>query len=166
LQIDIGFGDALSPAPRRIHFPSILGSDGPIVLCYSREHVVAEKFQATVELGRDNTRMKDFFDLWFLARNCEFEHVTLAEAVRVTFKQRNTDLPQDRPIAFSSDFLASHQKLVQWKAFLGRTGLQGAPTLQEAGELAWRLVEPCLYGENLPAASPRIWTPEVGWEMA
>jgi nucleotidyltransferase AbiEii toxin of type IV toxin-antitoxin system len=73
LQVDVGFGDALVPRPRKVDFPSLLGFPQARMLAYRRETVVAEKFQAMVDLGIANSRMKDFYDLWMFAKDFEFE---------------------------------------------------------------------------------------------
>jgi Nucleotidyl transferase AbiEii toxin, Type IV TA system len=101
LQIDVGFGDAITPAPVITEFPSILGQSRPRVRVYPRETVVAEKFEAMVQLGMANSRMKDFYDLWFLSRNFEFEGSTLSAAVRATFERRRTMIPEHSPIALT-----------------------------------------------------------------
>lgn len=118
LQIDIGFGDAIVPEPRRMSYPALLDFPAPVLLCYSRESTIAEKFQAMVALGPLNSRMKDFFDVWLLSRQFEFELDILAEAVRATFGRRDTRLPSQAifPEGFASD------KQQQWRAFLRRLG--------------------------------------------
>ncbi|MEA5446686.1 nucleotidyl transferase AbiEii/AbiGii toxin family protein [Gammaproteobacteria bacterium AB-CW1] len=118
LQIDIGFGDAIVPEPRRMSYPALLDFPAPVLLCYSRESTIAEKFQAMVALGPLNSRMKDFYDIWLLSRQFEFELDTLAEAIRTTFGRRDTRLPS-QPI-FSEGFASDKKQ--QWRAFLRRLG--------------------------------------------
>ena len=77
VQVDVGFGDSVVPPPRTIEFPTLLPFPGPVIRAYSRETVVAEKLHAMVDLGMANTRMKDFFDLWFLCREFEFNGAQL-----------------------------------------------------------------------------------------
>jgi hypothetical protein len=86
LQIDVGFGDAITPAPAITEFPSILSQSRPRIRVYPPETVVAEKFDAMVQLGMTNSRMKDYFDLWFMSRHYEFNGPTLAAAVRANFR--------------------------------------------------------------------------------
>jgi hypothetical protein len=69
VQIDIGFGDAITPAAKEIVYPSLLQLSPPMLLAYPRETVVAEKFQAMVQLGMANSRMKDFYDLWIMSQH-------------------------------------------------------------------------------------------------
>jgi hypothetical protein len=117
MQIDIGFGDIVYPGPEKAELPCMLDSPAPSLLCYSRESAIAEKFEAMVKLGQLNSRMKDFYDIWLLSRQFEFELSSLAEAVRLTFKQRGTEL--NEPIdAFSADFISSRQPM--WAAFRKR----------------------------------------------
>lgn len=118
LQIDMGFGDVMVPPPRRRPYPVLLDFPAPELLCYSRESMVAEKFQAMVALGTLNSRMKDFYDIWLLSRQFEFEMETLAGAIVATFRQRDTRLPS-LPI-FPPEFAAEKQQ--QWRAFLRRLG--------------------------------------------
>ena len=86
LQIDIGFGDAITPGPVAVTYPTLLDSPAPMLQAYPRESVVAEKFQAMVILGIGNSRMKDFFDLWTLANEFEFAGISLSSAIRATFE--------------------------------------------------------------------------------
>lgn len=118
LQVDIGFGDAVVPAPQRLRYPVLLDFPAPEVLCYSRESSIAEKFQAMVSLGSLNSRMKDFYDIWLLARQFDFDLKTLVNAIETTFQTRETSVP-DRPL-FDSDF--AREKQIQWRAFVRKLG--------------------------------------------
>ena len=93
IQVDIGFGDAVTPRPQKVTYPALLDFPAAELKAYPREPVVAEKFQAMVELGMANTRLKDFFDLWAIANTFEFDGETLAEAFARTFDRRDTALP-------------------------------------------------------------------------
>lgn len=93
LQIDMGQGDSVWPAPKRCAYPTLLDFPAPELLAYPREAVVAEKLEAMVVLGDRNSRIKDFFDLHYLATHFEFDRATLAEAVRRTFARRHTPIP-------------------------------------------------------------------------
>ena len=130
MQIDIGFGDAVTPPAEEAEFPVLLGFPAPRLLFYRRETVVAEKFEAMVTRGIANSRMKDFFDIWFLARNFAFEGPALIEALSGTMEQRGVSFGQ--PIAFTREFFDDTGKVAQWKVFLRRSGLEKeAPTLSE-----------------------------------
>jgi len=98
LQIDIGFGDAVTPKPTTAHYPTMLDFRAPVMLTYPRETVVAEKFHAMVELGIANSRMKDFFDLWILAITFAFDGALLCRAIEATFRRRKTEMPSAPPL--------------------------------------------------------------------
>jgi predicted nucleotidyltransferase component of viral defense system len=70
IQVDVGIGDAITPAPQTTDFPTMLNQPQPHIRIYPRETVVAEKVDAIVQLGMANSRMKDYYDLWFLS--CRF----------------------------------------------------------------------------------------------
>jgi predicted nucleotidyltransferase component of viral defense system len=132
LQIDIGFGDAITPAPEKITFPPLLKAAAPQLLAYPRETMVAEKLQAIVVLGIANSRMKDFYDLYVLARDFAFDGATLTAAIKATFKRRKTEVPHETPLALREDFGRDNMKSVQWKAFVRKAGLQkDMPELQK-----------------------------------
>jgi predicted nucleotidyltransferase component of viral defense system len=123
LQLDIGFGDSVVPSPKKAQFPTILDLPAPHLLCYSRESAIAEKLEAMVKLGDLNSRMKDFYDIWLLARCFNFNSEELAEAVHQTFTQRATPLPDKSP--FTEAFVSLKQ--VQWNAFCKRLPAGQAP---------------------------------------
>jgi predicted nucleotidyltransferase component of viral defense system len=135
LQIDIGFGDAVTPAPDEIDFPTLLDLPAPSLKAYPRETVVAEKYQAMVMLGIANSRMKDFYDVWTLARQFAFSGITLSKAIRATFERRQTAIPEQLPMALDDEFAQDRQKLTQWKAFIGKNKLNaedsGLPEIVE-----------------------------------
>ena len=123
LQIDMGVGDAVWPAPRRCAYPALLDFPAPEVLAYPREAVVAEKLEAMVVLGDRNSRIKDFFDLHYLASCFEFDRPTLAEAVRRTFARRSTPIPVDDPIGLTPAYWENPSRPAQVRAFARRAGL-------------------------------------------
>jgi len=132
LQIDIGFGDAITPAPEKVTFPTLLDAPAPKLLAYPRYTVVAEKLQAIVVLGIVNSRMKDFYDLYVLARDFAFDGATLTAAIKATFKRRKTEVPHGTPLALREEFGRDDLKSVQWKAFVRKAGLQkDVPELQK-----------------------------------
>jgi predicted nucleotidyltransferase component of viral defense system len=118
LSIDIGFGDALEPGAELLDYPSILDFPAPRLRAYARETVIAEKFQAMVALGRANSRMKDFYDIWVLSRSFEFADDRLARAIAATFARRDTPVPTVLPDALTPAFAADEQKQRQWTAFV------------------------------------------------
>ena len=127
-QIDIGFGDVVTPAAVEVTYPVLLDFPAPVLPAYSRESVVAEKFQAMVMLGIANSRMKDFYDLWVLARQFEFQGPLLCQAIRATFERRQTPVPAEVPLALSSEFAFDRGKQTQWRAFIdkGKLDIGGA----------------------------------------
>jgi predicted nucleotidyltransferase component of viral defense system len=90
MQLDIGFGDVITPGPTEIEYPTLLNFPAPVLRAYPRETVVAEKLEALTALGLLNSRMKDFYDLALLSRMYEFEGQRLSEAVSATFRHRGT----------------------------------------------------------------------------
>jgi hypothetical protein len=131
LQIDIGFGDIVLPEPALITYPTLLDQPAPNLLGYSRESTIAEKLESMVSLGMLNSRMKDYYDLWFLCRHFEFDGEQLSAAIQSTFDHRGTALSAD-PIVLSSEFANDPSRITLWKAFRTRTHLDDAPvTLYE-----------------------------------
>ena len=120
IQIDIGFGDVVTPAASEVTYPVLLDFPAPVLPAYSRESVVAEKFQAMVMLGIANSRMKDFYDLWVLARQFEFQGPVLCQAIRATFERRRTPVPAEVPLALSPEFSQDQGKQAQWRAFISK----------------------------------------------
>ena len=130
LQIDVGFGDVVSPAVLEVEYPTLLPFPAARLRAYPKESVVAEKFEAMVKLGMANSRMKDFYDLWVMAKRFEFRSSALTAALQATFRKRGTVLPS-RPLAFTAEFAESPGKQTQWKAFLRRSGLKADASLPE-----------------------------------
>lgn len=121
VQVDIGFGDSIIPAPEQVSFPTLLDAPVPELYAYTRYSVVSEKFHAMVVLGIANSRIKDFFDIWMLNNSFDFAGDILSEAVKTTFDRRQTKIPKNLPFAFSKEFSEDQQKQIQWKAFLRKT---------------------------------------------
>jgi len=127
VQIDIGFGDAITPPPERLVFPTILTLPAPSVLAYPPDTVVAEKFEAMIRLGMANSRMKDFYDVWLMRTLFAFDGDVLSDAIRNTLRRRSTLLPQGTPVAFTKEFRGDAQKQTQWRAFIRRFKPEGIP---------------------------------------
>jgi predicted nucleotidyltransferase component of viral defense system len=124
VQVDVGFGDAVTPAPEEVEYPTLLGMDPPKLRAYPKETVVAEKLDALVKLGVANSRMKDFYDLVVIARTFAFEGDQLRAAITATFERRGTPLPKEPPRALTDAFAKDNSKAKQWKAFCQRSGLE------------------------------------------
>ncbi|MGY3539840.1 putative nucleotidyltransferase component of viral defense system [Bradyrhizobium sp. USDA 4515] len=118
LTIDIGFGDAMEPGAEMLDYPSMLAFPAPRLRAYARETVIAEKFQAMIALGRANSRMKDFYDIWILSKSFDFAGDRLARAIAATFARRETAIPVDLPDALTPAFGNDEQKQRQWNAFI------------------------------------------------
>ena len=123
LQIDIGFGDVIVNGPVEMSYPSMLDFEPPKVIAYSLESAIAEKLQAIVSLGVFGSRMKDFYDIWFLTRTRKFDRECLTEAIETTFKKRNTEIG-DIKLIFEDEFVQDSNKSKQWAAFLRRISIE------------------------------------------
>jgi hypothetical protein len=126
MQVDIGFGDVVTPGPLPTAYPTVLELPAPQLSGYPRETVVAEKFEAMVKLGLVNSRMKDFYDLWLLARRFDFDGPTLATAIARTFAHRRTAIAP-LPFALTPALADDPAKRAQWKGFVRKTKLDDAP---------------------------------------
>ena len=124
IQIDVGFGDALTPEPQQIDYPAILDFPAPRLRAYHPATVVAEKLNATVVLGALNSRMKDFYDMHVILTHMGIDDDLLRAAIRGTFERRNVPLPEELPVAFTPEFIEDCIKETQWRAFLRRSGLE------------------------------------------
>lgn len=130
VQLDVGYGDAVTPGPEEAIYPTLLDDMPPPRLrVYPRASVAAEKLEAIVTLGMANSRMKDYFDLRAMAREGMFEMPRLADAIVATFRRRDTPLPEEIPLGLSDEFAADSVKRAQWQAFLSKNRLE-APTLE------------------------------------
>ena len=158
IQVDIGFGDAVTPGAVEIDYPALLDAPAPHLRAYPVETVVAEKFEAIVTLGIANSRLKDFYDLWLIAQTFRFQRRMLTEAVRRTFDRRGTDLPVDVPIGLSDAYAAAWS--TQWQTFLRRERMAAVPETIAAVLIDLRLF-------LLPLADAetdgRLWFPGGPW---
>lgn len=113
LQVDVAFGDRIVPGAEEIEFPTLLDLPAPHVKSYTRESMVAEKFEAMVKLGILSTRLKDFFDIWTASQEFSFDGPTLCKAVKTTFETRGTNVPKEAPLALTSEFYDDREKDAQ-----------------------------------------------------
>jgi len=164
LQIDLGLGDAVWPAPRASTYPALLGMPAPRVLTYPREAVVAEKLEALAVLGERNSRIKDFFDLHFLATRFAFERVVLAESVRRTFERRRTPLPAEAPIGLTAAYWQNPSRPAQVRAFARRAGI-GLPASYEIEytRVLGAFLLPVLEDLRAGGSPSRTWNPGGPW---
>jgi hypothetical protein len=161
IQVDVGFGDAITPAPVEIDYPSLLDAPAPHLRAYPVETVVAEKFQALTTLGIANSRLKDFYDLWLIAQIFELRQSVIADAVRRTFERRETPLPIDTPVGLSDEFAAAWS--AQWRAFLAREPMAAAPDGFAAVITDLRNFLIPLIGAS---EEERVWPPGGPWSLA
>ena len=163
MQVDVGYGDAITPEPITRNFPTLLDHPAPRMRMYPLETVVAEKFEAMTRLGRGNSRMKDFRDLLTFARRCQFDGPMLVKAVRATFTQRDANL-DDLDEVLGADFYRDDALNQRWRAYLRSQASTGdSPTNfgDVGGELVPFLkpIAAALRGAPLPGA----WTGVDGW---
>jgi predicted nucleotidyltransferase component of viral defense system len=123
LQVDVGFGDAVTPKPEKLTFPTLLDLPAPVIMAYPKYTALAEKFMAIVVLGMQNSRMKDFYDICVMFRTMEFDMDLLEKTIRATFNARKNALPREMPVAFTEEFAKDADKRTQWKAFANRSNL-------------------------------------------
>lgn len=165
LQIDIGFGDAITPPPEWAPFPVLLDMPVPRIRVYPMASVVAEKLQAMVMLGMANSRMKDFFDLFVLMQHNTFDGEMLAQAIKATFERRSTPLPGKLPVALSDSFGHDPAKRTQWRAFIRKCGEAGmASDLVEVLAGLRRFLVPAIEVANGNQERLGTWKPNGPWE--
>ena len=163
-QVDVGFGDVVTPMPQAIDFPTLLDLPAPHLRVYPRETVVAEKYEAMVRLGMTNTRMKDFYDLLALSRQFAFEGPALAAAMRATFTRRGTDFAALPPVALTDEFANNVGKQAAWQSFLKRSKLAGAGlSLQAMIQELRAFLLPVAEALAAGAEFDRKWIPSDQW---
>lgn len=165
VQIDIGFGNAIVPGPEEQEVRTILGDPQPRVLAYPPESVVAEKFNAMVTLGERNSRYKDFYDLYVMAREFPFDRSTLVHAVRATFERRQTPVNHAAPVALTTAFYADGNRLMQWRAYVTTRDLSNAPTdFLQIGELLGQFLRPIWEELGVESDIGGDWRPGGPWQ--
>jgi predicted nucleotidyltransferase component of viral defense system len=164
VQVDVGFGDSVFPTPKQERLPTLLDQVAPMLRIYSRETVVAEKLHAMLKLGLGNSRMKDYFDLRYLAENFSFEGPTLKKAVAFTLERRNFQLADvaSPPVGLSAVFAQDASKQTQWTSFLQRSALAAA-SLPETVECLDAFLTPVLQAILAQDSMERMWAPGGPW---
>lgn len=143
VQIDVGYGDAVTPGPEAVEYPVMLDEfPAPKLRVYPRCTVVAEKLEALISLGVANSRMKDYFDLWVLAKHSDFDGEVLREAIGATLSRRGTDIPTDVPFGLTKAFATDAQKQMQWQGFLRKNRLEALTLEQVVADLRDFLMPP------------------------
>ncbi|GAB1538292.1 nucleotidyl transferase AbiEii/AbiGii toxin family protein [Scytonema sp. NUACC21] len=167
LQIDVGFGDAVTPTATEASFPTILSLPVPVMQIYPRETVVSEKFQAMVSLGIKNSRLKDFYDILFLCGNFNFEGVLLSQAIQATFQRRKTSIPNTEPFALTVEFAEDSDKKKQWEAFVKKAGINvNQNSLNEVIDIIKSFLMPPCLAVSQNQVFNQIWTPAEGWQVS
>jgi Nucleotidyl transferase AbiEii toxin, Type IV TA system len=160
LQVDVGFGDAVTPQPETGALPAVLPDfESPRLKVYPVYTVIAEQYQAMVVLAAANSRMKDFYDLAVIAARSTLEGSTLAQAIAATFARRRTTIPLEPPLCLRSEFAAAPAKRQQWQAFLARNRLAPldlARTINVLHTLLWPATRVAASGSNATAQ----WIPQ------
>jgi type I restriction enzyme S subunit len=165
VQLDVGFGNAILPAPSLVSYPTLLDDPAPRILAYPLESVIAEKLHAMVLLGERNSRFKDFYDLYVIAGQFDFEGKTLARAVAATFERRRTAAGGALPAALTPGFFADEVRAAQWRAYLGRNQLPRAPAdFAAAGEVVVAFLAPVWEALERPGSASPQWPRGGGWE--
>jgi hypothetical protein len=155
----------ITPAADSVEYPSLLGQPSPRLRAYPRETVVAEKLEAMAVLGMANSRMKDFYDVWMMSRELDFNGPTLAQAIHATFQRRGSKLAHTAPTALTQEFAGDPDKNLQWEAFLSRNRLDvdGMDLAQIIQQIRLFLMPPVIaaasgqaFEETWPAGGPWV----------
>lgn len=163
IQVDVGFGDAVTPGPENVEYPVMLSEfAAPKLRVYPRYTVVSEKFEALATLGIANSRMKDYFDLWILMRHTDFDGDTLRQAVQATFDRRKTVLTGELPFGVTDAFAQDAQKQMQWQAFLRKNRLE-ALTLNDVTAALSDFIAPVVEAASANTAFPAWWPAGGPW---
>ena len=164
VQVDIGFGDYVYPAPKREHFPSLLaGLPQANILMYPPETVVAEKFEAMIRFGEANGRIKDFHDIWVTTRTFPFDLAALVAAVGGTLRRRETAIPTAMPVGLTVAFATIAEERGLWTGFLRRTPPSlDPPAFPQLQDELRRFFGPVIVGLGQPEAARGRWNPNGG----
>jgi len=166
MQLDIGFGDRVTPDPREVEIPALLEMPPARLRAYPPETVVAEKFQVMLQRAEANSRMKDFHDIWWLSRRFDFSGATLTKAIRITCAHRGTPVPAE-PLVFTPAFAQSSAKAAQWSAFRKRLSPTDCPERFEelVGEVV-RFLRPAVSAVHRSAPFDDRWPAGGPWAGA
>ena len=143
VQVDLGFGDAV--VPEEIEYPTMLDRlPAPRLRAYPREASIAEKFEAMVKLGTQNSRMKDFHDLWALSTSFAFDGPRLCQAVAACFERRATPWTADAPAVLTPAFYLAAEPAARWSHYLASGAVLVLPpaSFDVIGESIRRFLRP------------------------
>jgi len=165
IQVDVGFGDTITPEAQEVELPVLLDLPAPKLRAYPMETVIAEKFQAMVVLTETNSRMKDFYDVWVLQKQFGFDGATLSEAIRATFARRRTGIAPSSCVAFQASFYASEESLTRWRLYVQRGSFeQVPPTFAEVGEAIEAFLRPVAESIARNEEFDLSWPPGGPWQ--
>jgi predicted nucleotidyltransferase component of viral defense system len=164
LQIDIGFGDAVTPKAVMETIETIIDLPKPKLRIYPKETVIAEKFEAMVKLGIGNSRMKDFWDVQFLIKNFSFDGALLQKAIKATFANRQTAVPQSLPVALTDVFRANSEIIADWKGFIKRGKITFDTDLESVIDSLRDFFAPVIETESQNTVLDKNWTFQTGWK--
>ena len=140
VSVDIGFGDVIFPNRVEMDFPVVLSDESPQVYAYSLCSTIAEKFEAIVSLAYDNSRFKDYYDIYVLSTTQDFDGKELAEAVKETFENRHTSITEI--VAFDDGFAEDPLRQTRWKAFVKKKKAMLPVSLEETIDAIQKLMQP------------------------
>lgn len=164
LQIDIGFGDVIVPAPVTLKYPTLLDSPAPVIRAYSKETVIAEKLHALITLGLLNSRLKDYYDIALLARLYAFDGEELFESLLATFRHRGT-LIEAEPAGLTEAYARDPARATQWRAFVRRSRFASEPDdLAVLVSEVRRFADPLLTAAAHASGFPARWPSGGPWE--
>jgi len=164
VQIDVGFGDAITPEAQEVELPVLLDLPAPHLRAYPMETVIAEKLQAMTALTETNSRMKDFYDVWVLQNQFGFDGAKLAAAIRATFARRGTEVMPSSCAAFRASFYASEEPLTRWRLYVLRGSFERVPpSFAAVGEAITGFLRPVAESIADGQAFDRVWMPGGPW---
>lgn len=166
LRLDIGIDDAVVPDPGWVDYPVLLQDESPRILAYQPATAIAEKFQAMIDIGLANSRMKDYHDIWMLSRTLEFDGQDLADAMRATFRRRETELPAETPAELTREYTGQSETSRMWDTY--RKGFSTSASdlpedLQDVADAIASFVMPAAVAAAGGATYDKTWTPSSGW---
>ena len=155
-QIDIGFGDAVTPGPVHAVYPVLIADlPAPRLRTYPVYTVIAEKLHAIALLGMTNSRLKDYLDLWVLLDREALNANTLARAIAATFIRREMPVPTELPIGLTDEFATDLSRQAMWHAFLKKYEITITPLSDVVAKLR-AILEPAL-GQAATCSDPASW---------
>jgi len=164
MQIDIGFSDVLASRVEHVDYPTLLSDAKTLRLkSYPKESIVSEKFHAMIRHAQLNSRFKDYYDIWLIAENFEFESLSLQKAIEKTFTKRQTEIPIERPVGLTPEFAKANRD--RWTNFLNKFDLQNkdADDFVDVVEKIWIFLEYPLQALMDKSKSNRQWNQHKGW---